>query len=57
MQTFAWLRGGAGRVQLARDPAEQARQVGADRVQGGDDGHGDAGGDQALLDGRGARLT
>ena len=53
----SWTRGLlAGRVELGRDPAEQARQIGTDRVHGGDDGDGDAGGDQAIFDGRGARL-
>ena len=48
---------GAGCGELGGDPAEQARKIRADRVHGSDDGDGDAGSNQAILDGRGARLV
>src|SRR4029078_12341910 len=46
-----------GGGQLGGDSAKQARQIGTARVHRSDDGNGDAGGDQAILDGRGARLV
>src|SRR2546429_450049 len=36
---------------------ERAAQVGADVLHDGDDGNGDAGGDEAIFDGGGARLV
>src|SRR3984957_2264361 len=44
-------------LNLRGEAAERAVQLGATAIHHGDDGNGDAGGDQAILDGRGARLV
>ena len=43
-------------VQLARQGVEGRRQIGADGGNTGDDDDGDEGGNQAILDGGGARF-
>ena len=44
-------------VQLVRDVAERAVQLGAEALHDGDDRDRDAGSDQAVFDGRRARLV
>ena len=43
-------------LQRVLDRRERRRQLGAEAAHGGDDRHGDAGGDQAVFDGGGAIL-
>jgi hypothetical protein len=44
-------------LELGDDVVEQRVQAAGDGVNADDDSHTDAGGDQAILDGRGARLV
>src|SRR5262249_44775451 len=44
-------------LELARNAAERTIQLGAEAVDHSDDRNGDTSGDQAVLDGRGARLV
>ena len=44
-------------VELAGDAAEHCVQLGAEAAHDGDDGKGDAGGDQAVFNRRGTRLV